>query len=101
MSCSKLVIKLNRIQPIHQQLRQLSSLSEIRQSNVKSKPTATDSIKSDIVVIGDGVLANSIAYWLRASNHHNESVTVVESEKFVVSSNFLILCIISLSKTNY
>ena len=85
MSCSKLIINLKPYRPfVH--VRQLSSLSEIRQSSMKSKPTATDSIKSDIVVIGDGILANSIAYWLRATNLHNESVTVVESEQFTVSN---------------
>jgi len=57
-------------------------LSEIRQSSMKSKPTETDSIKSDICVIGDGILATSVAYWLRATNPHNESVTVVGSENF-------------------
>ena len=70
---------------VHQQLRQLSSLSEIRQSSNRTKPTASDQIKSDTLVVGDGVLANSIAYWLRISNPHNQSVTVVESENYVVS----------------
>lgn len=83
MSCSKLISL--RFSPLlnHQSLRSLSSLSEIRQSSNKTKPNS--SIKSDIVIIGDGVLANSIAYWLRATNIHNESVLVVESENFKVS----------------
>ena len=85
MSCSKIMVNLRSCQPIvQQQLRQLSSLSEIRQSSNRTKPTASDQIKSDIVVVGDGVLANSIAYWLRTANPQNESVTVVESENYVV-----------------
>lgn len=96
MSCSKLIIQFRNGQSIlHQQFRQLSSLSEIRQSNVRSKPTATDQIKSDIVIVGDGVLANSIAYWLRSTNPNNQSVTVIESENFIVSKNhfnMLIIC---------
>lgn len=85
MSCSKMMVNLRSCQPIvQQQLRQLSSLSEIRQSSNRTKPTASDQIKSDIVVVGDGVLANSIAYWLRTANPQNESVTVVESENYVV-----------------
>lgn len=88
MSCSKLIVNLRSCPPLAlQQLRQLSSLSEIRQSSIRTKPTASDQIKSDTVVVGDGVLANSIAYWLRTSNPHNESVTVIESENYVVSIN--------------
>lgn len=81
-----MIVNLRSCQPIvQQQLRQLSSLSEIRQSSIRMKPTASDEIKSDIVVVGDGVLANSIAYWLRTANPQNESVTVIESENYVVS----------------
>ena len=92
MSRSKLIANLRTCQPIaQQQLRQLSSLSEIRQSGFRAKPTASNQITSDTVVIGDGVLGNSIAYWLRTANPNNESVTVIESQDYVVSIKFSLL----------
>lgn len=91
MSRSKLITNLRTCQPIvQQQLRQLSSLSEIRQSSIRTKANASDQITSDTVVVGDGVLANSIAYWLRTANPQNESVTVVESQDYVVSIEMIL-----------